>query len=123
MKIAIIAHDNKKVDMMAFVMKRLDFFHREDVELIATGTTGTHIEHAGLSVTKVFSGPKGGDAQIAARLVEGGIDVVLFFIDPLSSHPHEVDVHMLLRLCNVWDIPLATNYATASKLIAAFDNC
>jgi methylglyoxal synthase len=123
MNIAIIAHDNKKADMVAFVMKRLDFFHREDVELIATGTTGKHLEHAGLRVTRVFSGPQGGDAQIAARLVEGKIDIVLFFIDPLSSHPHEVDVHMLLRLCNVWDIPLATNYSTASKIITAYEKC
>jgi len=110
MKIAIIAHDNKKADMVAFVLKRLDFFQRKDVELIATGTTGAHIEHAGLKVIRVFSGPQGGDAQIAARLVEGNIDAVLFFIDPLFSHPHEVDVQMLMRLCNVHDVPLATNY-------------
>lgn len=121
MNIAIIAHDNKKADMVAFIMKRLDFFHRDDVTLIATGTTGKHVEHAGFKVTRVFSGPNGGDAQIAARLVEGEIDMVLFFIDPLSSHPHEVDVHMLLRLCNVWDIPLATNYSTASKLIQSLN--
>jgi methylglyoxal synthase len=117
MKIAIIAHDNKKADMVAFVMKRLDFFHRDDVELVATGTTGQHILHAGLIVERLNSGPLGGDAQIASLLVEGKLDMVLFFIDPLHSHPHEVDIHMLLRLCNVYDIPLATNYSTASKLI------
>ena len=103
--------------MVAFVMKRLDFFHRDDVELVATGTTGQHILHAGLIVERLNSGPLGGDAQIASLLVEGKLDMVLFFIDPLHSHPHEVDIHMLLRLCNVHDIPLATNYSTASKLI------
>jgi methylglyoxal synthase len=121
MKIAIIAHDNKKADMVAFVMKRLDFFHRDDVELVATGTTGQHILHAGLIVERLNSGPLGGDAQIAALLVEGKLDMVLFFIDPLHSHPHEVDIHMLLRLCNVYDIPLATNYSTASKLIQSIE--
>jgi methylglyoxal synthase len=122
MKIAIIAHDNKKADMVAFIMKRLPFFKRKDVELVATGTTGTHVEHAGLQVQRVSSGPQGGDAQIAAMLVEGNIDVVLFFIDPLASHPHEVDIHMLLRLCNVWDIPLATNYSTASRIIKTYED-
>ena len=121
MRIAIIAHDNKKGDMVAFVMKRLTFFKRADVELVATGTTGKHIEHAGLEVDLVFSGPQGGDAQIASQLVEGRVDMVLFFIDPLSAHPHEVDVHMLMRLCNVWDIPLATNYSTASRLIRTLE--
>jgi len=121
MKIAIIAHDNKKADMVAFVIKRLPFFKKDDVKIYATGTTGKHIEHAGLDVECVKSGPLGGDAQIAAMLVDGNIDVVLFFIDPLYSHPHEVDIHMLMRLCNVYDIPLATNYATASLLIKNFE--
>jgi methylglyoxal synthase len=119
MKIAVIAHDGKKADMVAFVMKRLDFFKK--VDIVATGTTGKHIEHAGLRVDRVKSGPQGGDAQIASQLVEGRIDVVLFFIDPLFSHPHEVDIHMLMRLCNVYDIPLATNYSTASRLIKTYE--
>ena len=118
MNIAIIAHDNKKADMVAFVMKRLDFFNNKDVKLYATGTTGTHIKHAGgLEVECLKSGPLGGDAQIAALIVESKIDMVLFFIDPMFSHPHAVDIHMLMRLCNVYDIPLATNYATANILI------
>ena len=118
MNIAIIAHDNKKADMVAFVMKRLDFFNNKDVKLYATGTTGTHIKHAGgLEVECLKSGPLGGDAQIATLIVEGKIDMVLFFIDPMFSHPHAVDIHMLMRLCNVYDIPLATNYATATRLI------
>jgi methylglyoxal synthase len=115
MKIAVIAHDGKKADMVAFIMKRLDFF--KNVDVIATGTTGTHIKHAGLDVTCLKSGPLGGDAQIASLISDGGVDVVIFFIDPLQVHPHQVDVNMLLRICNVYNIPLATNYATASHLI------
>jgi methylglyoxal synthase len=117
MNIAVIAHDNKKPNMVSFVMKNMDFFKRSDVVIYATGTTGKHIEDAGLDVECLLSGPMGGDAQIAARLVEGNIDAVLFFIDPLFSHPHEVDVQMLTRLCNVHDIPLATNYATAKCIV------
>jgi methylglyoxal synthase len=120
MNIAVIAHDGKKADMVAFVMKRLDFFHRDDVTLVATGTTGSHITHAGLEVTCLRSGPKGGDAQIASMITEGKIDAVVFFIDPMEAHAHQVDVNMLLRICNVYNVPLATNYATASLLIAGF---
>ena len=120
MNIAIIAHDNKKADMVAFVMKRMDFFKQDGVNIYATGTTGKHIENAGLDVNCLLSGPMGGDAQIAAKLVEGQVDMVLFFIDPLFSHPHEVDVQMLMRLCNVHDIPLATNYSTAKCLVSYF---
>ncbi len=122
MNIAIIAHDNKKADMVAFVLKRIDFFKNPENHIIATGTSGKHIEHAGLVVDKVLSGPMGGDAQIASLLVEGNIDLVLFFIDPMFSHPHEVDIHMLLRLCNVYDVPLATNYSTAKHLINSLEN-
>ena len=118
MKIAVIAHDGKKADMVAFVMKRLDFFKR--VEVIATGTTGKHIEHAGLDVECMKSGPLGGDAQIASMIADGQISGVVFFIDPLEVHPHQVDVNMLLRICNVYNIPLATNYMTASLMISGF---
>lgn len=120
LKIAVIAHDGKKADMVAFIMKRLDFFKNN--QIIATGTTGTHIEHAGIQVIKKKSGPLGGDAQIASMIAEGGIDGVVFFVDPLAVHPHIVDVNMLLRVCNVYNIPLATNYATASLLIEGFKN-
>ena len=121
MTIAIIAHDNKKADMVAFVLKRIEFFKKEGIKIISTGTTGKHMLHAGIkNVECLKSGPMGGDAQIASRLVEGGVDAVLFFIDPLYSHPHEVDVQMLMRLCNVHDVPLATNYRTASYLIKGF---
>ena len=117
MNIAVIAHDGKKADIVAFIMKRLDFFGT--VNIIATGTTGTHIEHAGLKVDKKKSGPLGGDAQIASLIAEGGIDGVIFFIDPLEVHAHQVDVNMLLRICNVYNVPLATNYATASLIISS----
>ena len=115
-QIAVIAHDGKKADMVAFIMKRLDFFRKVDV--MATGTTGKHIEHAGLDVNCLKSGPLGGDAQIASLISDGEIDAVVFFIDPLGLHPHQVDVNMLLRICNVYNIPLATNYSTASLLIS-----
>ncbi len=108
----------KKADIVAFIMKRLDFF--KNVNIFATGTTGRHIEAAGCEVNKLKSGPLGGDAQIASLIVENKIDCVIFFIDPLSSHPHEVDVQMLLRICNVTDTPLATNYSTAKKLVYSF---
>jgi methylglyoxal synthase len=120
LNIAVIAHDNKKADMVAFIMKRLEFF-KHYVTIFATGTTGKHIEFAGLKVNRLLSGPMGGDAQIAAKIVNKEIDCVIFFMDPLSSHPHEVDVQMLLRLCNVHDTPIATNYSTASKLIKYFE--
>ena len=121
MNIAIIAHDNKKADIVAFVLKRMDFFKRKDIKIISTGTTGNHMLHAGIeNVECLKSGPHGGDAQIASRLVEGKVDAVLFFIDPMFSHPHEVDIHMLMRLCNVYDVPLATNYSTAKYLIKGF---
>jgi methylglyoxal synthase len=118
-RIAVIAHDGKKADMVAFIMKRLDFFRKVDV--MATGTTGKHIEHAGLDVNCLKSGPLGGDAQIASLISDGEIDAVVFFIDPLGLHPHQVDVNMLLRICNVYNIPLATNYSTASLVISGLE--
>ena len=121
MNIAVIAHDNKKADMVAFIMKRMDFFKKEDVFLYATGTTGKHIENAGLHVNCLLSGPMGGDAQIASMIADGQISGVVFFIDPLDVHPHQVDVNMLLRICNVYNTPLATNYMTASYIISGLE--
>ena len=121
MKFALIAHDNKKADMVAFVSKRLGFFNREDVQIVTTGTTGKKVKHAGIEkVETVQSGPLGGDAEIAAMVVRGEITAVIFMRDPLDKHPHDVDISMLMRLCDVHDIPLATNYRTASILIKWF---
>ena len=119
MTIAIIAHDGKKADMVGFVKDHIELFKRRNICLIATGTTGSHLERAGLEVEKMHSGPTGGDAQIASRLVEGKVDTVIFFRDPLGKHPHEVDVNMLMRLCDVYNIPLATNMAAASLMVKA----
>ena len=121
MKFALIAHDNKKADMVAFVSKRLPFFNRKDVSIVTTGTTGKHVMHAGIEdVEVVNSGPLGGDAEIATQVVNGKITGVIFMRDPLDKHPHDVDINMLLRLCDVHDVPLATNYRTASILIKWF---
>ncbi len=119
MVIALIAHDGKKAEMVGFLRDHLDLFHRDDVELIATGTTGSHVEKAGLKVIKVLSGPLGGDAQIATRVAEGRINAVFFFRDPLDKHPHEPDILMLMRICDVHNIPLATNPATARLIFRA----
>lgn len=115
-KIALIAHDGKKADMVTFLRNNLTLFKRDDISLIATGTTGGHVEQAGLTVERVLSGPRGGDAQIAAKLAEGQVDAVFFFRDPLDKHPHEPDIAMLMRLCDVHNVPLATNPATAELL-------
>ena len=122
MKLALIAHDGKKAEMVSFVMKRLKFFKRDDVELVATGTTGTMITHAGLKVERVQSGPLGGDAEIAAMVTRSEIDGVIFFRDPLGKHAHEVDISMLMRLCDVHDVPLGTNYKSAHIMIKYFEN-
>lgn len=111
MTLAIIAHDGRKADMVAFIKDHLDLLHKKDIHLIATGTTGTHMERAGLEVEKMLSGPLGGDAQIASRVAEGQVDMVIFFRDPLGKHAHEPDVNMLMRLCDVHNVPLATNPA------------
>jgi methylglyoxal synthase len=119
MKIALIAHDGKKADMVAFVMKRLDFFNRKDVEIVGTGTTGSSILHAGVEkVERVNSGPLGGDAEIGAMVARGEMTAVVFFRDPLDKHPHDVDVSMLMRLCDVHNVPLATNYKAAHMVIS-----
>ena len=117
MKLAIIAHDGKKADMVAFLQEHKEFLLKQSVELVATGTTGSHVERAGLEVQKVASGPLGGDAQIAAMVTEGKIQAVIFFRDPMDKHPHEPDIAMLMRICDVHNVPLATNQATARYII------
>ena len=117
-RIAVIAHDGTKADMLAFAT-----YNRERLassSLVATGTTGRLLrDKVGLEVECLASGPLGGDAQIAARVVEGVIDAVLFIVDPLDKHPHDPDIQSLLRICNVCNIPLATNIATADLLISS----
>ncbi|MEI6864577.1 methylglyoxal synthase [Flavicella sp.] len=117
MEIAIIAHDGKKADMVQFLMLHKELLKAKEISLISTGTTGSKVEAAGLKVNRFLSGPMGGDAQIAGRVAEGKVSMVLFFRDPLEKHPHEPDVLMLLRLCDVHNVPLATNPATATLLI------
>lgn len=118
MKIAVIAHDGKKAEMVAFLLQYKKHFQK--VEIVATGTTGGHAERAGLNVQKLLSGPLGGDAQIAALAAEKKLDLVLFFRDPMGKHPHEPDVQMLMRICDVHNIPLSTNPASAALMMDSF---
>ncbi|MEG0365591.1 MAG: methylglyoxal synthase [Coprobacillus sp.] len=108
MNIALIAHDNKKPEMIEFVK---EFEHiLENHQLYTTGTTGLRImENTNLKVHRFLSGPYGGDQQIGAYVAEGKMDVVFFFRDPLTAQPHEPDVSALMRLCDVHNIPLASN--------------
>lgn len=119
--IAIIAHDGKKPEMVQFLNENRSTLNSKQLKIIATGTTGSKTEAAGYKVEKLLSGPLGGDAQIAARIAEGLVDMVIFFRDPLDKHPHEPDIFMLMRLCDVHNIPLATNPATARLLIKGLE--
>jgi len=113
----LIAHDGKKDDLVDFVKAHQGWF--ETLELVGTGTTGGRVAELGLSVRRLASGPLGGDAQIAALITEGLLDAVVFFRDPMGKHPHEPDVNMLLRQCDVHNVALATNRATAELLVQA----
>jgi methylglyoxal synthase len=116
MIIALIAHDRQKDEMQAFCVQHRDLLAR--FELIATGTTGLRITEAtGLPVHRYLSGPLGGDAQIAARIAQNEVRAVIFLVDPLYAHPHEPDIQGLLRVCNVHNVPLATNLATADLVL------
>ncbi len=115
-RVALIAHDGKKQELVDFVNAHLAWF--DSRSLVATGTTGGRIESLGLTVERLASGPLGGDAQIAARITDGLLDAIIFFRDPMGKHPHEPDVNMLLRQCDVHNVALATNRATAELLIA-----
>jgi methylglyoxal synthase len=119
MEIAIIAHDGKKADLINFLIKNTIVLQNEKISLIGTGTTGGKAEAAGFKTKRMLSGPLGGDAQIAGRVAEGITKMVFFFKDPLSSHPHEADINMLIRVCDVHNVPLATNEATAQLLLDA----
>ena len=116
MRIALIAHDKMKPEMIAFAVKHKDILKKH--ELFATGTTGHRIiETTGLNVKCFRSGPLGGDQEIGARVANGEIDLIFFFRDPLTAQPHEPDVSALLRLSDVYKIPLATNSSTGELLI------
>lgn len=117
--IALIAHDDKKDDMVNFVIRHRPLLSR--YHLIATGTTGKLIQAATkLEIERMMSGPLGGDAQIAARVITGEIVAVIFLIDPLNAKSHEPDIQTLLRICNVHLVPLATNLPTAEAIATSF---
>ena len=114
--IALIAHDQKKVDLLDFARKHLEFFRTR--KLVATGHTGQLLQdELGLQVERVAHGPHGGDLIIGGRVAEGVVKAVLFFRDPLTAQPHEPDVSALMRVCDVHTVPLATNRATAEGII------
>jgi len=116
MKIALIAHDRKKDNLVQFAIAYKDILLEHS--LYATGTTGQRvIEATGLEVTRFRSGPLGGDQQIGAMIANNDMDMVIFFRDPLTAQPHEPDVSALIRLCDVYQVPLATNMGTAEILL------
>ncbi|MDX3929965.1 MAG: methylglyoxal synthase [Shinella sp.] len=116
--IALIAHDEKKDDMAAFARRNEAVL--KTCRIVATGTTGAKVLEAcpGLAVTRLKSGPLGGDQQIGALIATGEVDLLIFFVDPLTAMPHDVDVKALMRLAIVYDIPMALNHATAELLLA-----
>jgi methylglyoxal synthase len=116
MKIALIAHDKKKPDMVQFTIAYESIL--KEHTLYSTGTTGTRImEATSLQIERFKSGPLGGDQQIGALVANNEMDLVLFFRDPLAAQPHEPDITALIRLCDVYGIPLATNMATGEILV------
>ena len=116
-QIALIAHDRKKVELLEFAQRHVEFFRGR--ALVATGNTGQLLkERLGLEVERVAHGPEGGDLMIGSRVAEGRIAAVLFLRDPLTAQPHEPDVTALMRVCDVHGIPLATNLATAEAVVS-----
>jgi methylglyoxal synthase len=118
LRVALVAHDEKKPDLVAWVEQHRHHF--KDFELVATGTTGLRVTERcpELAVRRLKSGPLGGDQQIGAMIAERTLDALIFFVDPLSPHPHDVDVKALTRLAIVYDIPFALNRATAEMMLA-----
>lgn len=121
LSIALIAHDEKKDEMVNFAIAYERFFNTH--QLFATGTTGKRIMgETDLHINRLMSGPLGGDQQIGAKIATGDLDLVIFFRDPLTAQPHEPDISALLRLCDVYRIPLATNSTTAELLLKSIEN-
>jgi methylglyoxal synthase len=115
-RIALIAHDHKKDDIVKLAGEYVDTLRR--CEIVATGTTGTRIAEAyGLNVQRMLSGPHGGDLQIGAQLAEGHVDMVIFLRDPMTPQPHEPDINALVRACDVHNVPCATNISTARMIL------
>lgn len=120
MNIALIAHDNKKDELVRFSIAYKEIL--EEHNLFATGTTGLRImEATGLTIQRFKSGPLGGDQEIGAMIAKNTMDMVFFFRDPLTAQPHEPDVTALVRLCDVYSVPLATNIGTAEVLIKGLE--
>ena len=117
-RVALVAHDNKKTELLDWVTANRDALAHH--ELFGTGTTGRLVEERiGMPVGKLMSGPLGGDQQLGAMIAEGRIDVLVFFWDPLEAQPHDPDVKALLRLAVVWNIPCASNWASADHLFSS----
>lgn len=118
LRIALIAHDQKKDAMLALAREFAEPLRA--CALIATGTTGGRLQaELGLAVTRYLSGPLGGDLQIGARLAQGEVDAVIFLRDPMTPQPHEPDINALVRACDVHDVPCATNVSSARLLLDA----
>jgi methylglyoxal synthase len=117
-RIGLVAHDNKKRDLVEWARFNRMLLERHD--LVATGTTGTLLEDAiGVGIEKLQSGPLGGDQQLGALIADGDIDLLVFFWDPLEPQPHDPDVKALLRIAVVWNIPIACNRASADYMISS----
>jgi methylglyoxal synthase len=117
-RIALVAHDHRKADLLEWARYNRD--ELKNHELLGTGTTGAMIaDELGFDVERFKSGPLGGDQQIGARISEGGIDLVIFFWDPMQPQPHDVDVKALLRIATVYNVPMATNRASADFMISS----
>ncbi|HEY0845233.1 MAG TPA: methylglyoxal synthase [Noviherbaspirillum sp.] len=116
-RIALIAHDRKKDEMIELASEHADLLRQ--CILVATGTTGKRLhDEVGLTIERKLSGPVGGDLQIGAELVEGKIDCVIFLRDPMTPQPHEPDINALVRACDVHNVPCATNVVSARMLLA-----